>query len=54
MGAILHRQQRRRQFGLVAQQPGGLPLDDLRWIQEQGFRSLARVPRWEPQSPVQA
>ena len=34
----------RRQFGL-SQQAGALPLDDLRWLQEQGFRSLAEVPR---------
>jgi hypothetical protein len=34
----------RRQFGL-RQQAGALPLDDLRWLNEQGFRSLAEVPR---------
>jgi hypothetical protein len=36
----------RRQFGL-SQQAGALPLDDLRWLQEQGFKSLAEVPRMD-------
>ena len=34
----------RRHFGL-RQQAGALPLDDMRWLNEQGFRSLAEVPR---------
>ena len=29
----------------MAQQAGALPPDDLRWLQKQGFRSLAEVPR---------
>ena len=40
MGAILHQQQRRRQFGLVAQQPGALPFYDLRWTQETRLQEL--------------
>jgi len=34
----------RRQFGL-RQQTGALPLDDLHWLNAQGYRNIREVPR---------
>ena len=46
MGAILHRQLMRRQFGLVSQQPAqGFSLEDRRWLQTQGIDRPDQLPR---------
>jgi hypothetical protein len=46
MGAILHRQQLRRQFGLVAQQPAqGFTTEDRNWLRSQGIDRPDQLPR---------
>ena len=48
MGAILHRQKMRRQFGLVEQSVQGFTHEDIAWIRAQGFdpRTLPRKSLW--------
>ena len=48
MGAILHRQQMRRQFGLSQQPAQGFTHEDIAWIRSQGFdpRTLPRKSHW--------
>jgi hypothetical protein len=48
MGAILHRQRMRRQFGLVEQSAQGFTHEDSNWIRSQGFdpRTLPRKSHW--------
>ena len=46
MGRILHRQQLRRQFGLVAQQPAqGFTTEDRNWLRSQGIDRPDQLPR---------
>ena len=48
MGAILHRQQMRRQFGLVERSAQGFTNDDRNWLRSQGIdpRTLPRKSHW--------
>jgi hypothetical protein len=48
MGAIFHRQQMRRQFGLVEQSVQGFTHEESTWIRSQGFapRTLPRKSLW--------
>jgi hypothetical protein len=48
MGAILHRQKMRRQFGLVEQSVQGFTHEDIAWIRSQGFdpRTLPKRSWW--------
>jgi hypothetical protein len=48
MGAILHRQQMRRQFGLVERSAQGFTNDDRNWLRSQGIdpRTLPRKSLW--------
>ena len=45
MGAILHRQQMRRQFGISQQPSQGFSLEDRRWLQTQGIDRPEQLPR---------
>ena len=46
MGRILHRQQMRRQFGLVSQQPTqGFTTEDRNWLRSQGIGRPDQLPR---------
>ena len=49
MGAILHSQKMRRQFGLVEQSTKGFTTDDRNWLWSQGIdlpETLPRNPLW--------
>jgi hypothetical protein len=45
MGRILHRQQPRRQFGLVQQPSQGFTTEDRNWLQTQGIERPDQLPR---------
>ena len=45
MGAILHRQQLRRQFGLVQQSSLGFTTEDRNWLRSQGIDRPDQLPR---------
>jgi hypothetical protein len=51
MGAILHRQLMRRQFGISQQPSQGFTPEDRRWLQTQGIDRPDQLPRMSRSSP---